>query len=250
MGKKAKGIGHVRDEDSDTVTLRGDDSLGGTRSTGATLPPLAEENRNIEVVTSIGESPSSYCDETTVRENKSSTKKARARETPMESSEPREATDLTECADVVDEDDYNFRIKFKIEMTWHLVYFLLWNFLARHAWNIWIEFVSVVLVYSAVGLFGSLSPTRYPASWCLWAVKCYLWLNPIIQVYNGLWFARLFFMDNVFWFTYITMLLNCGVLYCGHVSASEYFENDLSIFMERYFPTEEEHPPPPQSQSP
>ncbi|RHZ26373.1 hypothetical protein DYB31_015344, partial [Aphanomyces astaci] len=143
--------------------------------------------------------------------------------------------DLVECDDTIDEDDYNFRLKYRTEMTWQLVYFLIWNLLARHSWGLWIEFAGVVLAYSVVGVAGSLNPTRYPASWCLWSVRCYLWLNPLVQVYNALWFGRLFFLDNVFWFTYVTMLLNFGVLYCGYVSASEYYDNDLVHFMQRHF---------------
>ncbi|RHY28051.1 hypothetical protein DYB25_013099, partial [Aphanomyces astaci] len=34
--------------------------------------------------------------------------------------------DLVECDDTIDEDDYNFRLKYRTEMTWQLVYFLIW----------------------------------------------------------------------------------------------------------------------------
>ncbi|RHY34278.1 hypothetical protein DYB32_001039 [Aphanomyces invadans] len=242
MGKAKFKKGRVHDEDSDTAKLTGVDLLEdssprpsivevGSVSCDDTTVPLDECE---EIPSSmVAPMPSTAQDNDVVVSLSIHQPRISPRgASPAVSNVP---VDLVECDDTIDEDDYNFRIKYRTEMTWQLVYVLIWNLLARHAWAMWIEFAGVVLAYSVIGLFGSLNPTRYPASWCLWSVRCYLWLNPVMQVYNALWLGRLFFLDNVFWFTYVTMLLNFGVLYCGYVSASEYYDNDLVHFMRRHF---------------
>ncbi|KAH9126996.1 hypothetical protein LEN26_006018 [Aphanomyces euteiches] len=226
MGKKSKTTSG-KENDSDTIQLTCGDSLGIPQDNlhpASTNPPSGPEEipKRSQTLNPMLSNPPNT-----------------AQKFKNEADYPPEATvDMMECEDMVDEDDYNFRMKYRTEMTWQLSYFLIWNFLARHQWTVWIEFAGVVLVYSLVGLFGSLNPSRYPASWCLWSVKCYVWLNPFMQVYNALWLTRVLFMESVFWFTYVTMIMNFGVLYCGYVSASEYYENDLIHFMQRYFQLE------------
>ncbi|RHY83661.1 hypothetical protein DYB35_013816 [Aphanomyces astaci] len=255
MGYAKKNRRHGK-EDSDRMTLTDGDSLEDTArvepTTSSSRPSLETSSGDDTVASSSpptvdspvqGESPlpSTHASDAPMPCNANEDEHhvvsipPRVHVTAGTSDTTTVPVDLVECDDTIDEDDYNFRLKYRTEMTWQLVYFLIWNLLARHSWGLWIEFAGVVLAYSAVGVAGSLNPTRYPASWCLWSVRCYLWLNPLVQVYNALWFGRLFFLDNVFWFTYVTMLLNFGVLYCGYVSASEYYDNDLVHFMQRHF---------------